>query len=144
MQSKSDSSTSALYDHYIAKIFKWNVSIKIDHKDKINVDRMKSLSTYFGNPENQLRIIHVAGTNGKGTVSLKTARVLEAGGYKAGLFTSPHISSFRERISINRVLISKEDLVRLAETVFEAIENEKFDVTFFEIVSMIALLYFVE
>ena len=116
------------------------MSRKPGHQEKINVDRMKRLSTYFGNPENQLKIIHVAGTNGKGTISLKTARVLEAGGYKAGLFTSPHISSFRERITINRALISKKDLVRLAEKVFEAIENEKFDVTFYEVVTMIALL----
>ena len=105
---------------------------------------MKNLATYFGNPENKFKSIHIAGTNGKGTVSLKTARVLEAGGYKTGLFISPHISSFRERITINRDLISKEDVVKHAQKVFEAIEDKKFEVTFFEIVTMIALLEFAE
>jgi dihydrofolate synthase/folylpolyglutamate synthase len=62
---------------------------------------MVSLASYFGNPQNNFKSIHIAGTNGKGTVTIKTARILEAAGYKTGLFTSPHISSFRERISIN-------------------------------------------
>jgi len=62
---------------------------------------MRALTAYFGNPENKFKSIHIAGTNGKGTVSLKTARVLESAGFKTGLFISPHISSFRERITIN-------------------------------------------
>ncbi len=105
---------------------------------------MQNLSAYFGNPENKFKSIHIAGTNGKGTVSLKTARVLEAAGFKTGLFISPHISSYRERISINRQLISQEAVVKHAEKIFEAIELQKFDVTFFEIVTMIAMLEFAE
>jgi dihydrofolate synthase/folylpolyglutamate synthase len=60
------------------------------------------------------------------------------------LFISPHISSFRERVSINSEKISQEDLVKYAYMVFEAIETKKFDVTFFEIVTMIAFLQFAE
>ena len=62
---------------------------------------MRSLAGYFGNPQNMFKTIHVAGTNGKGSVSLKCARSLENAGFKTGLFISPHISTFRERITIN-------------------------------------------
>lgn len=79
---------------------------KFDHNIKPNVDQMMTLANYFGNPQKQFKSIHIAGTNGKGTVSLKTARVLENAGFKTGLFISPHISSFRERITINQQLIS--------------------------------------
>ena len=105
---------------------------------------MRSMTSYFGNPENKFKSIHIAGTNGKGSVSLKTVRVLESAGFKAGLFISPHISSFRERITINQQLITEEDVVKHAAKVFEAIEQEKLEVTFFEIVTMIAMLEFAE
>ena len=105
---------------------------------------MKNLATYFGNPENKFKSIHIGGTNGKGTVSLKTARVLEAGGYKTGLFIGPHISSFRERISINCIMISKEDVVHHTQKIFDFIEATNIEVTFFEIVTMIAFLEFAE
>jgi dihydrofolate synthase/folylpolyglutamate synthase len=69
--------------------------------EKANIDQMRNLTAYFGNPQDKFKSIHVAGTNGKGTVSIKTAKVLELAGYKTGLFISPHISTFRERITIN-------------------------------------------
>ncbi len=86
----------------------------------------------------------MAGTNGKGTVSIKTAHCLEYAGYKTGLFISPHISTFRERVTINSIKISQEELMRHALAIFEAIEKKNFDVTFFEIVTMIAFLQFSE
>lgn len=88
--------------------------------------------------------MHVAGTNGKGTVSIKTARCLEYAGFKTGLYISPHISTFRERVTINSVKISQEDLVKHALAIFEVIEKKNIDVTFFEIVTMIAFLQFAE
>ncbi|CDW75224.1 folylpolyglutamate synthase [Stylonychia lemnae] len=112
--------------------------------EKANIDQMVNLTSCFGNPQNQFKSIHIAGTNGKGTVSIKTARILESAGFKTGLFISPHISSFRERITINQQLISQEDVVKHAESVFETIEKQKLNVTFFEIVTMIALLQFAE
>ena len=69
--------------------------------EKANIDQMRNLASYFGNPQDKFKTIHVAGTNGKGTVSIKTARTLEYAGLKTGLFISPHISTFRERITIN-------------------------------------------
>ena len=72
---------------------------------------MRSLAACFGNPQKDLKIIHVAGTNGKGSVSLKVARTLQKMGFKTGLFTSPHVNSFRERIQVNGKLISQQDVV---------------------------------
>jgi dihydrofolate synthase/folylpolyglutamate synthase len=59
---------------------------------------MRKLASRFDNPQNTLKVIHVAGTNGKGSVSMKVARSLEKMGYKTGLFTSPHIIDFTERV----------------------------------------------
>jgi dihydrofolate synthase / folylpolyglutamate synthase len=84
----------------------------------------------------------VAGTNGKGSVTLKCARVLETLGFKTGMFISPHISSFRERIRINGEMISVQKVVEYTDSIFETIEREKLDVTFFEIVTMIAFLHY--
>ena len=75
---------------------------------------MRNLSSYFGNPQNTFKSIHIAGTNGKGTVAFKTAKVLQNAGFKTGLFTTPHISTFRERMSINEEKISQEELVNHA------------------------------
>ena len=69
------------------------------------------LSKYLGNPEKNLKFIHVAGTNGKGSTSHLLASVLQEAGYKVGLYTSPHLKDFRERIKINSIEIS-EDFVR--------------------------------
>ena len=66
-----------------------------------NLVEMRKLASHFGNPQNQIKIIHVAGTNGKGSVSLKVASSLQEMGFKTGLFTSPHINSFRERIQVD-------------------------------------------
>eukprot|EP00347_Sterkiella_histriomuscorum_P015118 403358251 len=145
MQAKNASaSVGLLYDQCLKRIFKWNMFRTFAKGERANIDQMIGLANYFGNPQKQFKSIHIAGTNGKGTVSLKTARILEAAGYKTGLFTSPHISSFRERITINQQLISQEDVVRHAQQVFDVIEKEGFDVTFFEVVTMIALLQFAE
>ena len=74
--------------------------------EKANIDQMRNLSKHFGDPQNKFKTIHVSGTNGKGSVTIKTARTLESAGYRTGLFISPHISSFRERISVNSEMIT--------------------------------------
>lgn len=89
-----------------------------------------------------MKIVHVAGTNGKGSVSLKVARGLEQLGFKVGLYTSPHIMTFRERFSVNQVLASKEHIVQHCEAIFAAIEKEEINLRFFEVVTMIAFLEF--
>lgn len=104
---------------------------------------MHKLCQYFGNPQKgSYKIIHVAGTNGKGSVSLKTSKALNALGFKVGMFTSPHISCFRERFQINNQLCSMEDIVEICDEVFAAVTENNLDVRFFEIVTIIGFLVF--
>jgi dihydrofolate synthase / folylpolyglutamate synthase len=71
-----------------------------------SLHEMRKLASLFGDPQKSMKVIHVAGTNGKGSVTLKVAKALSKMGYKTGQFTSPHINSFRERIQVNDQLIS--------------------------------------
>jgi dihydrofolate synthase/folylpolyglutamate synthase len=102
------------------------------------------LSNYLGNPESELKFIHVAGTNGKGSTSHLLASVLEEAGYKVGLYTSPHLKDFRERIKI----ISREVSVEISEDfVCDFIEKhqnffEKNELSFFEMTVGLAFDYF--
>lgn len=88
--------------------------------------------------------IHVAGTNGKGSVVTKISEALTLSGYKCGSFTSPHIASFRERIQIDGHMISKEDLAKYAAFLFSFCEERKIELTFFEVMTFLALKYFEE
>ncbi len=101
----------------------------------------KRLMQRLGNPQNSYQIIHVAGTNGKGSVCYLCAEVLKAARHKTGLFISPHLHSVTERIQINGKKISQADFRRLGEKVFAA-EEEKLN--FFEIITAVAFLYFAE
>jgi dihydrofolate synthase/folylpolyglutamate synthase len=106
--------------------------------------RIEVLMAHFGNPQDSLRYIHIAGTNGKGSVSLKTAVALEKVGMKVGLFTSPHLTCFRERFVVNRQLMSEERCVELLEKVLGAVKENSFIVTTFEILFCISILHFKE
>lgn len=102
----------------------------------------------LGNPQQRLRCIHVAGTNGKGSVSKMIAHSLTESGYRVGLFTSPFIIDFRERIQIDGRYIEEEEVVRFYKQVRDAavrLESEGFDtVSEFEVVTAMAFLYFYE
>lgn len=95
----------------------------------------------LGNPQNKLQTIHVAGTNGKGSTSHMLAAVLQKAGYKVGLYTSPHMVDFRERIKVNGKLISKEYVVEFVEKHQHAFE--KIEPSFFEWTVGLAFDYFV-
>ena len=100
------------------------------------------LAKHLGNPENYLKCIHVAGTNGKGSTSHLLASVLQEAGYKVGLYTSPHLKDYRERITINGIPISEDyvcDFINKNKAFFEA--NE---LSFFEMSVGLAFEYFVE
>lgn len=98
------------------------------------------LSDYLGNPENNLKFIHVAGTNGKGSTSHLLASVLQEAGYKVGLYTSPHLKDFRERIKINGIEISEEFVCEFIEKHIDFFkENE---LSFFEMTVGLAFEYF--
>lgn len=102
------------------------------------LDRILTLLDRMGNPQDKLKYIHVAGTNGKGSVCAMISAVLVEEGYKTGLFISPYITDFRERIQINNKMISKELLVSAVENTFpliEQLQNEGIVITEFEYVN---------
>lgn len=109
---------------------------------KPGLERTLALLDKLSNPQKKIKAIHVAGTNGKGSVCSSIASVLTEAGYKVGLYTSPHIFEFNERVRINGVMISDEDLVRIGSDILE--KAESFEATFFEITSAIAFQYFFE
>lgn len=100
------------------------------------------LDEHFGHPHKSYKTIHVAGTNGKGSCSHTLAAILQSQGYKVGLFTSPHLLSFRERIKVNGVEISKERVVEFVER--ERCFFEPLHPSFFELTTALALKYFKE
>jgi dihydrofolate synthase/folylpolyglutamate synthase len=99
-----------------------------------------ALSDYFGNPEKSLKFIHVAGTNGKGSVSNMTASILTESGEKVGLFTSPHLFDFTERIRINGTTIDQQFVIDFCQEVKSVVWE--IQPSFFEITWMMALSYF--
>lgn len=102
--------------------------------------RIKTVLEKFGNPQNNLKAVHIAGTNGKGSVSAMTASIFKEYGLKTGLFISPYIIDFRERIQINGEYISENDLVDIARRVKET----GVELTEFEFITAMAFLYFYE
>lgn len=103
---------------------------------------MESLCNMYNHPQNSFKSIHIAGTNGKGSVSTKIAATLTKEGYCCGLYTSPHIASFRERIRIDGHMISKEEICSLFADVKKRIREFNSCITFFEITTLLAFLYF--
>ena len=114
---------------------------------KLGLERMRELCSMLGYPEKKLRFIHVAGTNGKGSVCRYIYETLRALGYTAGIFTSPYVGDFRERIEANGEIISEEKLEELTDKALDAAEilSKRGDPpTEFEIVTVIGLMYFAE
>ena len=106
--------------------------------------RIRELLRRLGDPQRELKCIHVAGTNGKGSVCACLASVLEAAGYRVGLNTSPHLERFHERIRVDGEEISDEDLGAVTEQVRAAAEAMPEHPTEFELITAAAFLYFRE
>jgi len=98
------------------------------------------LCASLGNPQTKFKSVHIAGTNGKGSVSHMLAAVLQRAGYKTGLYTSPHLKDFRERIKVNGEMINEEFVVEFTENVIPLIDE--IDPSFFEITVAMAFEYF--
>ncbi len=107
---------------------------------KPDLGNVRLLCELFGNPQNDLRFIHIAGTNGKGSTSSILASILSESNEKVGLFTSPHIIDFKERIRVNGIQITEEDVIQFCNQIIKA--NLSFEPSFFEITFVLALLHF--
>ena len=115
-----------------------------DQVIRLGLSRMQVLLEKLDNPQDRLNFIHVAGTNGKGSVCRMTAEILTRAGYQTGMFTSPVISDYREQFQVNGALISKADFSRLAETVKQVCEQMSDPPSEFEKAVALAFLYFRE
>ena len=109
---------------------------------KPGLSRTRTLLAALGDPHKQLRFVHVAGTNGKGSTAAMLASCLQAAGYRVGLFTSPFINRFNERIQVDGQQIPDEELVRLVEQVQPAADAMADVPTEFEIITALGMLYF--
>ena len=94
---------------------------------KLGLDRMRALLDILGAPQRQYPVIHIAGTNGKGSTTAMVGAVLKAAGYRVGAFTSPHLSSYCERLAINGHPIPPERLAALVGTVRPVVEEAALD-----------------
>ncbi|MFA6296029.1 MAG: folylpolyglutamate synthase/dihydrofolate synthase family protein [Patescibacteria group bacterium] len=114
----------------------------------LNLKRVEKLLELLGNPEKDLKGVHVAGTNGKGSVSASLQSILTQAHYKCGLFTSPHIFKMTERIRIDYIDISEKELAKYFERIKPYVLQVKKEIndqpTWFEILTCIAILYFKE
>ena len=113
------------------------------HGIKLGLDTMTALVHRLGMPQSRYRSLHIAGTNGKGSTAAMAASMLQAAGYRVGLYTSPHLVDFRERIRVNGELISEVDVSRLTD-MLKGLSEPDLAPTFFECTTAMALQYFAE
>ena len=109
---------------------------------KLGLQNMEEILKRLDNPHNKYKVIHIAGTNGKGSTASMTESILLEAGYKVGKYTSPHINRFNERIVLNRTEITNEDIVFYYNLVKEKAKD--IPATFFEITTAIMFLYFAD
>lgn len=126
------------------RILKQLLEIPRSKEKSCSLENVQSLYNALSCPANTYPTIHVAGTNGKGSVSMKIAKALEYSGYRVGLYTSPHINSPRERICINSEFISEEEMARGVEKLFQVCQNLELNLSFFEYMTFLAFEFFCE
>lgn len=128
---------STLTDFEHLRIVRYN-------SQNFDLDRMRLLLKKLGNPQERFRSVHVAGTKGKGSTCAMVASMLQAAGYKVGLYTSPHLVDVRERIVINGQMISEADFGRLARQIEPIVQRIKPLPTYFDVLTAIAFKYFAD
>ena len=107
---------------------------------KLGLEHTFQLLEFLGNPQSELNLIHVAGTNGKGSTCAHIECILRGNGYKVGLYTSPHLINFNERIRVNGLPIKNDEIISFIKSIDTVIK--KIDSTFFEVTTAMALKYF--
>ncbi len=109
-------------------------------KIKLGLDSMAAFLAHIHNPQKNLKCVHIAGTNGKGSVAVTLLTILRKAGYKTGLYTSPHLSSVRERFRINDRFISENEFAETATIIRNSLAGQ--EITYFEFTTALALLWF--
>ena len=110
----------------------------------LGLDRIAAILDLLGNPQDKLKCIHVAGTNGKGSVCSIIATVLQNAGMNIGLYTSPHIYEYTERIRINGNKISQENFSKYVSEICKIADNNNIHLTEFEILTAVMFKYFAD
>ena len=130
----------------LEKIFNMRTINKRITKESLNQnnEKLKKIYELLGKPCKNKKIVHIAGTNGKGSTATFLENIFFAAGYSVAKFTSPHILRFNERILVNKEMISDEDVVKYCEAVMNVLEENGLQINFFEITTFVALLYFKE
>ena len=133
-------------DEILEKIFNMRTINKRITKESLNQnnEKLKKIYELLEKPCENKKIIHIAGTNGKGSTATFLENIFFAAGYSVAKFTSPHILRFNERILVNKKMISDEDVVKYYEAVMNVLEKNRLQINFFEITTFVALLYFKE
>ena len=139
------------YDSAMSYLFK-NTDYEKQQKLRYNVttfdlDRMEALLKNLGNPHNKVQMVHIAGTKGKGSTATMLGKMIEANDYRVGLYTSPHVTSLHERITVDSAMITKKQMLSLVNRIHATIEKlkKKDDCpTFFEIITAIAFMHFAD
>jgi dihydrofolate synthase/folylpolyglutamate synthase len=127
--------TLADYEH--RRIVRYN-------PETFNLDRMRALLKRLGNPETKFRSVHIAGTKGKGSTCAMVAAMVQANGYKVGLYSSPHLIDIRERIKINNEMIPPAEFARLARLLEPIVGKVKPSPTYFDVLTAMAFRYFAD
>lgn len=129
---------SSLYHLMLERLF----ALKTGHGFKPNTQRAEALDQALGHPSRAYPTIHIAGSNGKGSVAGKIARGLHVSGLRVGLYTSPHLNDYRERIAVGGAYIEEEEVVAGLERLFQLAQERGIDATAFELTTALALEYF--
>lgn len=131
-------------DEVLEKIFNMRTIDKRITNESLNQnnEKLKKIYELLGEPCKNKKIIHIAGTNGKGSTATFLEGIFLGAGYSVAKFTSPHILRFNERILVDKEMISDEDVVKYYEAVMDILEKNLLQINFFEITTFMALLYF--
>lgn len=130
---------------YLNSFINFEKELKFNYK-RLKLNRVRSILNILGNPQEYLKAIKIAGTKGKGSTANYISNILSTAGYKTGLYTSPHLYDFRERIKLNNKLITKKELIEVVAVVRKAIRKHLNQggqkPTFFEVYTICAFYYF--
>jgi len=131
-------SSAASYSSLLQQLYRVNANNPV----KMGLSNAMQMYGLLGSPISRIPIVHVAGTNGKGSVSLKISECLRRSGFKTGLFVSPHISSFRERIQVNGCVLEEDDVQRLLPKLLSLCDANAIPATFFELTTLLGMMKF--